>query len=184
MSRIEACDALAAMFEYPAADYRARLARCREVPGAEECAAAELLDKFEVEIAGLSTESLQELFTQSFDLNPACVLDLGWHLFGEQYERGEFLVKMRGLLRGAGLAESAELPDHLTHVLRLLGRMEPEAAEEFAAACVFPALDKARSGFGESANAFVLLLDATLRWLESQFPRPEEAAAAAPGLPV
>jgi nitrate reductase delta subunit len=184
MDRMEAADALAAMFEYPGEDYRARLARCRRTLADADAGLAELLDRFEKAIAGLSTEAQQELFTQSFDLSPACVLDLGWHLFGEQYERGEFLVKLRGLLRDAGLRESAELPDHLTHVLRLLGRMEPEGAEEFAAACVFPALKKARGGFGETPNAFALLLDAALRWLESQYPRTEETAAAAPGLPV
>lgn len=184
MDRRRTCDALAALFEYPGEDYPARLTHGVQAVRSAGSDAAALLGQFAEGTAGLTTEALQELFTQSFDLNPACVLDLGWHLFGEQYERGEFLVKMRGLLRRAGVPESQELPDHLTHVLRLLGRMEPEEAEDFAAACVFPALDKARAGFGEAGNPFALLLDATVRWLECQYPRCEEAAVAAPRLPV
>jgi len=184
MDRIETYGALAALFEYPGEDYPARLAQCEQSVRSAESDAAALLGQFAEATAGLTTEALQELFTQSFDLNPACVLDLGWHLFGEQYERGEFLVKMRGLLRRAGVQESQELPDHLTHVLRLLGRMEPEEVEEFAAACVFPALDKARAGLGDAGNPFALLLDATIRWLECQYPRCEEAAVPAPRLPV
>jgi nitrate reductase delta subunit len=183
MDRHEAHDALAALFEYPGEDYRVRLAHCMRVLQSSR-GASSLLERFREAIAGLCTESLQEQFTQSFDLNPVCALDLGWHLFGEQYERGEFLVKMRGLLRRARLPEDVELPDHITHVLRLLGRMEPDEAEEFAAACVFPALDKARAGFRDTENPFALLLDATLRWLESEYARSAEAAVAAPRLPV
>src|SRR6266568_3182701 len=56
----------------------------------------------------------QELYVQTFEFNPACTLELGWHLFGENYERGEFLVRMREQLRRHGIAESNELPDHLT----------------------------------------------------------------------
>jgi len=31
----------------------------------------------------------------TFDINPACALEVGWHLFGEDYMRGQFLVRMR-----------------------------------------------------------------------------------------
>ena len=77
--------------------------------------------------------SRQELYVQTFEFNPACTLELGWHLFGENYERGEFLVRMRDLLRRHGIAESTELPDHLTHVLALVGRLDHEEAAELAA---------------------------------------------------
>jgi len=184
MDQRQNCEALAALFEYPGEDYPALVAHCSRSLQAVEPASTGLLDRFAKAIAGLPTESLQDSFTQSFDLNPACVLDLGWHLFGEQYERGEFLVKMRGLLRREGIYESRELPDHLTHVLRLLGRMEPEEAEEFVSACVFPALDKACAGFADKENPFTLLLGATLLWLERQYPRPAEAGVAVSPLPV
>ena len=49
---------------------------------------------------------VEEAFTQTFDVNPACALDIGWHLFGEEYARGMFLVRMREELRKHGLARN------------------------------------------------------------------------------
>ena len=31
---------------------------------------------------------IEETFTRTFDVNPACALEVGWHLFGEEYARG------------------------------------------------------------------------------------------------
>lgn len=140
-------DAIAAVLTYPAEDYAARLeaahsALAKEQPGAE------------VELAALigrsrnsTVEQMQELFTRTFDLNPTCNLEVGWHLFGENYERGTFLVWMRASLRKVGLPETTELPDHLTHVLPLLGRLDSEEANEFSATCVLPALGRMLDAF-------------------------------------
>ncbi len=63
---------------------------------------------------------VEEAFTGTFDVNPACALEVGWHLFGEEYARGMFLVRMREELRKYDLCESVELPDHLSHVLAVV----------------------------------------------------------------
>ena len=42
---------------------------------------------------------VEEAFTGTFDVNPACALEVGWHLFGEEYARGMFLVRMREEMR-------------------------------------------------------------------------------------
>ena len=49
---------------------------------------------------------MQELFTRTFDINPACA-SRGGHLFGEEY-RGA--LRPDAELRRLGLEESAELP--------------------------------------------------------------------------
>ena len=38
-------------------------------------------------------EQIQELYTRTFDINPVCTLEIGWHIFGEDYARGALLVK-------------------------------------------------------------------------------------------
>jgi nitrate reductase assembly molybdenum cofactor insertion protein NarJ len=86
--------------------------------------------------------AMQELYVQAFEFNPACTLEIGWHLFGENYERGEFMVRMREQLRRYGIAESTELPDHLTHLLLLISRMDSVEASEVAGQYVLPALGK------------------------------------------
>lgn len=176
-------DELAGLLEYPGEDYAQRVTRCAEALAQFEGEAAARLEEFSHRIAGFSTEALQELYTETFDLNPACSLELGWHLFGENYDRGDFLVKMRRELRRHGLGESRELPDHLTHVLPLLGRMQPEDAETLAS-LVFAALDKVRAGFKGSENPFDLVLEALVRLLEGRHHRPQLDRPAAPVLRV
>ncbi len=85
---------------------------------------------------------IEEAFTQTFDINPLSALEVGWHLFGEEYARGMFLVRMREELRKYGLAESAELPDHLSHVLAIVSVMPEAEATRFVRACVQPAVEK------------------------------------------
>ena len=71
----------ARLFAYPGEDYQAlagRGAGVRPTPS-----------------RGMSVEDLQELYTRTFDWNPDTSLEIGWHLYGENYERGEFLVEVR-----------------------------------------------------------------------------------------
>lgn len=90
---------------------------------------------------------LEEAFTAVFEVNPACALEIGWHLFGEDYERGMLLVRLREELRKYGLSEQVELPDHLIHVLPLIGAMEEGEARRFVQACVLPAVARMRQAF-------------------------------------
>jgi nitrate reductase delta subunit len=113
---------------------------------------------------------LQELYIQTFDLNPVCSLEVGWHLFGENYDRGILLVRMRGLLEIHGIPESTELPDHLTHALLLLDRMSDEQSLDFAAACVVPALHKMSAAIDGKENVFEPVLESILRVLYARFP--------------
>lgn len=85
---------------------------------------------------------VEEAFTGTFDVNPACALEVGWHLFGEEYARGMFLVRMREELRKYDLPESAELPDHIAHVLAIVAAMPEDEAAKFVRACVQPAVEK------------------------------------------
>jgi len=110
----------------------------------------------------------QELYVQTFELNPACTLEIGWHLFGENYERGEFLVRMREQLRRHGIPESAELPDHLTHLLPLIGRMDPNEAAELSGQFVLPALAKIRDALKD--NPYGAVIAAIEQQLEADFP--------------
>ncbi len=162
MSAAERFDALAGLLAYPDAEYFARVTRAREIL-ADDPGSTALLDSFAAAVAPMSMEALQELFIQTFDLSPVCTLEVGWHLWGENYERGTFLVRMREQLREHGLAESDELPDHLSHVLAVLGRMEPETGCEFAARFVLPAMAKMMDGFKDKQNPFENVMKAIWR---------------------
>lgn len=145
-------DLLATLVAYPEAGYQARVEECRAALAQAHPSAVRPMAEFAKAIAPMSLEEMQELFTRTFDLNPVCSLEIGWHLFGENYDRGALMVKMRQELRRYGIGETVELPDHLSHCLTLLGRMEAERAQDFANSCVLPALDKMLGAFAGKAE--------------------------------
>jgi nitrate reductase delta subunit len=153
-------DALAGLLAYPDASYARRLSACRQDLADQHPEASQLLDRFAERIASLSAEEVEELYTHTFDLNPVCSLEVGWHLFGENYSRGEFLVTMRQQLRHTGLPESTELPDHLTHVLPALARMEPRQADRFTMKYLLPALEKMLKGLVDKNSPYENVLEA------------------------
>jgi len=97
---------------------------------------------------------VEEAFTRTFDVNPTCALEVGWHLFGEEYARGMFLVRMREELRKYGVAESTELPDHLCHVLAVVAAMPDAEATRFVKACVQPAVEKMNAALQGKDSAY------------------------------
>jgi nitrate reductase molybdenum cofactor assembly chaperone NarJ/NarW len=96
------------------------------------------VDQFWDEVSHVSPEGLEELYTRTFDLNPVATLEVGWHVWGEQYERGRFLADLRPLQARHGIEEGTELPDHLTILLPLVERMD-----HFEAAPILEHIDKA-----------------------------------------
>ena len=137
--RWQLLDPVARLLLYPTENYRAECAYLREVlqegSKAEVGAVLETLDILE----SSAPHELEERYTQTFDLNPVCTLEVGCHLYGEQYERGRFLVRTRNLLRSVGVDEGGELPDHLPSLLRSLPLLEDDAALDLAA-CLVPAI--------------------------------------------
>lgn len=162
-------DLLATLFSYPASDYMHVTSRaCTRV--AHECPeAGTLLAEFAEQLRSFDTTGLEELFTQTFDLNPVCCPEVGWHLFGERYDRGSFLVWMRAQLREFGMPETGELPDHLMYVLPVLGRMNGEDAKGFATQAVAPALAKMRESLEKKENPYGQLLASVQTLLLTEF---------------
>ncbi len=160
-------DDLAGLLAYPDEGYRERLERCRQALAEHFPEAAALLARFAERTAGLRPEEFEELYTHTFDLNPVCALEVGWHLYGENYSRGDFLVTMRQQLRKFGLPESSELPDHLTHVLPAVGRMEQHEAHQFTTTYVLPALTKMLAGLGQKDSPYTDVLEAVRAVLTS-----------------
>lgn len=160
---VDRCDMAAGLLLYPGAGYSEQVRRCQAGLTAALGEDADFLAEFAAAIHALTPEEMEELFTRTFDLNPTCALEVGWHLYGENYSRGDFLVKMRQALRHHGLPESAELPDHLAHVLSVLGRLPPAEYAPFAESHVVPAIDKMLAGLADQDNPYEKLLRAVRR---------------------
>ncbi len=170
-SSSEQFDALAALLTYPRKDYAETATHAVGC-----CGSAPALIEFASRVTHFSVDELQELYTQTFDLRPICPLELGWHLFGEDYDRGLLLARMRGLLREHGITEQIELPDHLSHALLLLARMAPAEAGDFASIIVLPALERMLASM-PADNPFSSLLQAVRQSMALHFPAAFEPAS-------
>ena len=125
----------------------------------------------------IKATDLEELYTRTFDINPVCSLETGWHLFGEDYNRGAFLVRMRGVLRQYGVEEGAELPDHLESALRVLAVMKADDASDLAREFILPAVMKMREPFAENDNPYGDVLAEVERFLRETYGEPIEWSA-------
>jgi len=168
---------LAALLSYPdehTLDYchseRSEESASQPLIGIRQSAIASELSWFGEAVGSLSLHQLQELFIQTFDLSPVCSLEMGWHLFGENYDRGLLLVKLRQQMCAHGVAETTELPDHLTNGFRLLARMERHAGAYFAEAIVLPALAKMLEALRGKNNPYEHALKAARLAVRADFP--------------
>ena len=161
VARSERYDRLAKLLDYPEKGcYADKLAECIEVLEDGYGEAAELLHPLHDHVREMNAGEVQELYTRTFDINACCTLEIGWHVYGEDYARGALLVKLREQLRQVNVPESCELPDHLTHVLRLMGRIEGDEADELASHHLLPGLDKMLEGMDEGEQPYRALIEA------------------------
>lgn len=89
-------------------------------------------------------ETIQELYTALFDLQPECCPYIGYHIFGDSHRRGLFLANLAAWYRSAGFAEEGrDLPDYLPTVMRFLaGVGKSQERQELLQYCVIPAMDR------------------------------------------
>jgi nitrate reductase molybdenum cofactor assembly chaperone NarJ/NarW len=153
--------ALAALLEYPGADFAARLARA---------AGPAPLARFEAGMSALSPDEREELYTATFDVAPACVAYVGIHLFGEENsKRGEFMAGLNARYEQAGFACPGELPDHLAVLLRYAADTDEAERRELVEFCLLGPLGKMIDALAGD-NPYRALLEAVREVLQAAFP--------------
>jgi nitrate reductase assembly molybdenum cofactor insertion protein NarJ len=167
-------DLFAVLVKYPESNFDDLVNQARELLTVECPDAVSDLDAFAAALEGLTDGQRQELYTQTFDHCPDTALELGWHVHGENYARGTFLVAMRTLMNDLGVEESAELPDHLSHVLMCLTRMHTEQAELLYWQYLPKGLEKILAGITEPGNPYEDLIHCLRKSLSCAFGHAEE----------
>lgn len=162
-------DSLSGLFEYPSTDFSERVAACRALVDRRSSGRGDAIAPLEERTRGMSRGEVEEMFTRTFEINPVCALEIGWHIYGEDYARGALLVRLRQELRAHDVREIAELPDHLTHVLKLLGRLEDSLADDLAGRYVLPALRKMIEAVVETDCPYTGLLEMTRDVVDDEF---------------
>lgn len=169
-------EALAPLLIYPDGDLALRAAYFRERLDSDEPDGAEpdLAALVEESLRFLETQPqhlLEELYTRTFDLNPISTLEIGWHLYGEQYERGRFLVRAREMLCRVEVEEDGELPDFLPSLLRALPRLSHDEAIDLGA-YLLPAVSVMCDALADKdkGNPYHAILEAVRQALAARVP--------------
>lgn len=136
-------EALAALLEYPDGDWPKKVHQCGQIMERENPGLVSGFGQFTARIKGVPLTELQERYTHAFDLNPVCALEVGFHLFGENYKRGVFLANLRETESSFDLGQGHQLPDYLPVLLRLLDHLEDaELRSSLISECLIPAVNK------------------------------------------
>lgn len=176
-ARREFFEHAATVLSYPGKDFRESVRRMGDALAGEppDASAAGLVRAFATEMNRLTDTQLEELYTRTFDLTPEISLETGWQLYGEAYERGSFLVAMRKMLRDLGIAETGELPDHLTYLLRAVGRLPADEGRELVGKYLSKSLAKILDRFPQGDNPYRKLLEAISVVFENSSTMAEDA---------
>ena len=166
----EVHDALACLLSYPEESKGTRYPDALRTIRTSCPETADALASFEQGIADLSPGELEELYTRTFDNVAERSLEVGWQLFGENYARGVLLVRLRALLRKYDVPEATELPDHMTHVLQLIGRAPAGLADALIEGQVGPAIEKMLEGLRSMKSPWVGVLEAARMALRTHAP--------------
>jgi nitrate reductase delta subunit len=158
---------LADLLEYPGGDWGVQFETCKRQVSAESPDLASDFLEFCRKVGNLSVAELQEFYTRTFDLNPVCALEIGYHVFGENYKRGVLLAKLRETESPYGLGQDHQLPDYLPVLLRLLVRLEDvELRSALISEFMIPAVEKMVEALSRTQNPYADLMKVLSRALD------------------
>ena len=162
-------ESLADLLDYPRADWRSLIESCGELMSGEIPEIANTFTDFREGVQTLSPSDLQEVYTRTFDLNPVCALEIGYHLFGESYKRGEFLASLHETEAPFNLGQERQLPDYLPVLLRLLTKLEDEELRRaLIVECMIPAIEKMLASLKDGENPYRHLIETVRTTLRSE----------------
>ena len=121
------------LLEYPRSNVAQTARECLALVAPENAEAAKLLAEFIAFAERTPADTIEEIFTATFDLNASCHPYIGYHMFGEAYQRSALLLELKETFRQHHFDPGVELPDHLAVLLRFMS-ICPDAAmvEEIA----------------------------------------------------
>ncbi len=159
------CRHFADLLSYPDGNTRQAAVECAELLRSCHPEAADPLIGFVNFLDAQQAARVEEIFTATFDLQPACHPYVGYQLCGESQQRTMFLIKLQQIYNQYGFATGSELPDHLSTMLRFIGTVADRDCRELISDGLLPALEKLLKGVDEGEHPYVELLKALRSFL-------------------
>lgn len=153
--------ALAHAFTYPTGNSLATLqAAAQDLPASP---GKKAFERFLRQMEKRSLGEWEEIYTRTLDLDPMSAPYIGYQVWGDSYERGNFMAKLNRAYQARAIPPSGELPDHLAPVLRYLDQAEaplPEVVEILG-----PAVEKMKAELRKKSarNPYRHLFEAVLQ---------------------
>ena len=118
------------LLRYPDDEYRVTTERCLTYFDGAKTRKRRLINDFYNEVRGLSTKQLQALFTDTFERDPACSLDMSCQLGNSPKDKQSLIdwMERRFLDRGIVLPEPLLPTDHISTGLFLESRLGTTSA--------------------------------------------------------
>lgn len=132
----------AELLEYPRPGVAQTARECRTLIASESAEAAALLGEFAAFAERTPHNTVEEIFTATFDLNATCHPYVGYHMFGEAYKRSALMLELQDRFREHGFDPGVELPDHIAVLLRFMALCpDTELTNEIARDALVPTLE-------------------------------------------
>jgi nitrate reductase delta subunit len=159
------------LLDYPKSDLLEKAGICVGLLGPAHPEAAGHIQDFMEFAERTPPGRLEEIYTGTFDISPACYIFAGYILFGESFNRGKFLVRLQKEYRERGFSAGNELADHLAVMFRFMGMLDPDehTAQLLLKECFVPVLTKMIDSFDDektNQNPYRQVLRAVLMVLE------------------
>lgn len=165
---------LAEVFMYPSPKMERLSDEWREIIRNRLPGSGQKLEGFIAHVQGKTLAEQQEYYIATFDVQALCFLDIGYVLYGEDYNRGVFLSNIKGEQERANNDCGSELHDHLPNMLTLLPVLKDKTlAEELVVSILIPALEKMISAFQSNENVYKGMLEILLNVMKNDFPESE-----------
>jgi len=158
------------LLDYPTPNFVEQIRTSIDLLKADYQEAAVQLEKFLSFVESTPMGRLEEVYTGTFDINPACHIFAGHILFGESFKRGAFMAKLEEEYQERHFDKGKELTDHIPVLLRFLATLDSNDtfANELIKDCLIPVFQKMNANFkDESSNPYAPVLEIALVLLEA-----------------
>ncbi len=139
------------IFEYPSENYHEIIIETIKILDNNYPDAAKELGKF-LELLPMQIGELQELYSKSFEVQAVTSLDVGYVLYGDDYQRGIVMVNLKNEHEKVGNNCGEELADFLPNLLRLLPKIkDEETVNEMVTLLIATSVEKMMNEYSSSA---------------------------------
>jgi len=161
---------LSDVLDYPNASLPESARKCAQMLEGFSLDTVRAMQSFVTFVRTQNIAQLEEVYTQTFEFNPATTLYIGYHVFGETPKRSRFMNRLKEAYLSQQFSIGGELPDHLCVLLRFLGTpADLEFMMPLIQDGILPALEKIENNISEKGNCYAEAVNSIRLFLKEAY---------------